>query len=72
MIPSNTKNVASDYKLSQQLSISSNNLLKPDNNSWNNENELLRIKSQSISNIAGKNLFLFNLIQTHFFFRNCY
>jgi len=53
MIPSNTKNVPLDYKLSQQSSISSNNLLKPDNNSWNNENELLRIKSQSISNIAG-------------------
>jgi hypothetical protein len=56
-MPSTTKNIPIDYKLSHQSSTSSNNLLKPDNNPWNttyNENELMRNKSQSISNIAGK------------------
>jgi len=54
---STKKNLAMDYKTSRQSSTSSNNLLKPDNNPWNttyNENELMRNKSQSISNIAGK------------------
>ncbi|UJR14106.1 hypothetical protein I4U23_001102 [Adineta vaga] len=44
-----------DYKISQQSSISSNNLLKPEGNPWNNNNtdaDLMRNKSQSISNIA--------------------
>lgn len=53
-----TKNISTDYKLSQQSSISSNNLLKPDSNPWstnnNNDLESTRNKSQSISNIAGK------------------
>jgi hypothetical protein len=56
-IPTTPKTVPIDYKLNQQFSTSSNNLLKPDNNPWNtnnNENELMRNKSQSISNIAGK------------------
>ncbi len=55
-IPSTTtiKNTPVDYKLSQQSSTSSNNLLKPDNNPWNNDSDLLRNKSQSLSNIAGK------------------
>lgn len=46
-----------DYKLSQQSSTGSNNLLKPESVPWNanpNENELMRNKSQSISNIAGR------------------
>jgi hypothetical protein len=56
-IPLTIKTPAVDYKLSQQSSTSSNNLLKPDNNSWNtgnNDSDLMRNKSQSISNIAGK------------------
>jgi hypothetical protein len=56
--PPTNKNVPVDYKLSQQSSTSSNNLLRPDNNPWNNNNtnesDLMRIKSPSISNIAGK------------------
>jgi len=55
-IPLSTKSPI-DHKLSQQSSTSSNNLLKPDSNLWNtpnNDNELMRNKSQSISNIAGK------------------
>jgi len=54
-----TKNTPIDYKISQQSSISSNNLLKPDNNPWNSNNndvDLMRIKSPSISNIAGKSI----------------
>jgi hypothetical protein len=59
-IPPRTKTAPLDNKLSQQSSTSSNNLLKPDNNPWDtsyNENDLLKNKSQSISNIAGKNFF---------------
>lgn len=52
--PSTNRTLPLDQKLSQQSSTSSNNLLKPDGNPWNNENELMRNKSQSISNIAGK------------------
>ncbi|CAF3602642.1 unnamed protein product [Rotaria sp. Silwood1] len=54
-IPATTKTFPADYKISQQSSISSNNLLKPDSNPWNTNNsdvELMRAKSQSISNIA--------------------
>lgn len=44
-----------DHKLSQQSSTGSNNLLRPESMPWNaNENELMRAKSQSISNIAGR------------------
>ncbi len=52
-----TKNLAMDYKISRQSSTSSNNLLKPDSHVWDtnlNDVELLRNKSQSLSNIAGK------------------
>jgi hypothetical protein len=52
IMASTNKNIPLDYKLSQQSTTSSNNLLKPDNNPWNNESELIRNKSQSISNIA--------------------
>ncbi|CAF1289067.1 unnamed protein product [Rotaria sordida] len=54
-IPTTPKTFPIDYKISQQSSISSNNLLKPDSNPWNTNNidvELMRTKSQSISNIA--------------------
>jgi hypothetical protein len=46
-----------DCKTSRQSSTSSNNLLKPDINIWGtniNDVELLKNKSQSLSNIAGK------------------
>ncbi|CAF3321374.1 unnamed protein product [Rotaria socialis] len=50
------KNFPIEYKLSQQSSICSNNLLKPDSNPWgsnnNNDADIMRMKSQSISNIA--------------------
>ena len=55
--PSTTINFPVDYKLNQQSSVSSNNLLKPDSNLWHmtsSESELMRNKSPSISNIAGK------------------
>ncbi len=56
-VPSLTKTVPLDHRTSQPSSPSSNNLLKPDNNPWNTNNndvDLSRMKSQSISNIAGK------------------
>lgn len=52
-----TKPAPLDYKMSQQSSVCSNNLLKPDSGPWgpnNNDTDLMRVKSQSISNIAGK------------------
>lgn len=52
--PPTNKNMQLDQKLSQQSSTSSNNLLKPDSNPWGIDSDLLRNKSQSISNIAGK------------------
>ncbi|CAF0746086.1 unnamed protein product [Rotaria sp. Silwood1] len=54
-ILSTTKNLPLDYKSSRKSSTSSNNLLKPDNNLWNtniNDVELVKSKSQSLSNIA--------------------
>ncbi|CAF1160250.1 unnamed protein product, partial [Adineta ricciae] len=53
--PPPSKSFPLDYKISQQSSISANNLLKPDSNPWNtnsNDVDLTRNKSQSISNIA--------------------
>ncbi|CAF2995106.1 unnamed protein product [Rotaria sp. Silwood2] len=49
------KNLPLDYKSSRKSSTSSNNLLKPDNSLWNtdiNDIELMKSKSQSLSNIA--------------------
>ncbi len=46
-----TKKLRMDNKPSRQSSINSNNLLKPDSDL---DVELLRIKSPSLSNIAGK------------------
>ncbi|CAF1013702.1 unnamed protein product [Rotaria sp. Silwood1] len=54
-ILSTTKNLPLDYKSSRKSSTSSNNLLKPDNTLWNtniNDVELVKSKSQSLSNIA--------------------
>ena len=55
--PAIPKNSPVDYKISQQSSISSNNLLRPDSNPWNantNDGDLSKLKSPSISNIAGR------------------
>ncbi|CAF3567750.1 unnamed protein product [Rotaria sordida] len=52
---STIKNAPLEYKTSRQSSTSSNNLLKPDNNLWNTSIgnvELMKSKSQSLSNIA--------------------
>ena len=64
--PPTNKTLPLDQKLSQQSSTSSNNLLKPDGNPWNTENELMRNKSQSISNIAGKYSTLISSILNRF------
>lgn len=61
-----------DYKTSRQSSTSSNNLLKPENNLWGaniNDVELLRNKSQSLSNIAGKLKILINIFSINFLFQ---
>jgi hypothetical protein len=65
---STTKNLAMDYKTSRQSSTSSNNLLKPDIHLWGptlNDIESTKIKSQSLSNIAGK---IEMIIRYQFFF----
>ena len=52
-----TKNLTMENKISRQSSVTSNNLLKPDSNVWTDSTsdvEVLRNKSQSLSNIAGK------------------
>ena len=60
--PPLTRNLQLDQKLSQQSSTSSNNLLKPDSNPWSNDSDLLRNKSQSISNIAGRKMVHFGCV----------
>jgi hypothetical protein len=58
-VPSTTKMLPVDHKQSRESSINSNNLLKPETNLWNMNDkdvELMRNKSQSISNIAGKSI----------------
>jgi len=60
-----------DYKPSRQSSTSSNNLLKPDINIWGtnvNDAELLKNKSQSLTNIAGKFKFKFTKKNSIFLF----
>ncbi len=62
---STKKNLAMDYKTSRQSSTSSNNLLKPDIHVWDtnpNDVELVRHKSQSLTNIAGNLKFQFSII----------
>jgi hypothetical protein len=54
---STAKSLSVDHKMSQPSITSANNLLRPDSNPWNtnnNDGELLKNKSPSISNIAGK------------------